>query len=329
MTKVLVTGASGFIAKHIVRQLLEEGYEVRGSIRSDKRQAEIQALFPDADIEFVKLDLTKDEGWDVALEGIDVLMHTASPFPGGEPDDPMTLITPAVEGTTRALNAAHAAGVTRVILTSSCAAIYKDSAKAPGARSTEENWTDPNGANVGAYEASKTLAERKAWELAEQHGLRLTTINPGAVWGPAMDPNYGTSLELVEQFLNGEFPAYPNINLPAVDVRDVARMHVATIDNDDTIGERFAANSGAIYLLDAAKALADAYPEKNMKVRKAPDFLIKIVGRFDKRMAQAAANLGHNADVDASKAERVMGFTYIPTTDALLASANYITAKAA
>ena len=325
MKKVLVTGASGFIAKHIVRQLLEDGYDVRGSIRSDKRQAEVQALFPDTDIEFVKLDLTKDDGWDVALDGVDVLMHTASPFPGGEPDDPMELITPAVEGTARALNAAHAAGVSRVILTSSCAAIYKDPTKAPTARSTEANWTDPNAANVSAYEASKTLAERKAWELADKLDLSLTTINPGAVWGPAMDSNYGTSLRLVEQFLSGEFPAYPDINLPAVDVRDVARMHVAAISNDDTIGERFAANSGAIYLVDAAKTLAEEYPEKNMKVRKAPDFLIKIAARFDGRMAQAAGNLGHNADVDASKAERIMGFTYIPTRDALLASAAYIT----
>ena len=132
-------------------------------------------------------------------------------------------------------------------------------------------------------------------------------------------------VELVEQMLNGEFPAYPDINLPAVDVRDVARMHVAAIDNDDTIGERFAANSGAIYLLDAASALAKAYPEKNMKLRKAPNFLIKLLARFDKRMAQAAGNLGHNADVDASKAERIMGFTYIPTEEALVASANYIT----
>ncbi len=327
MTKVLVTGASGFIAKHIVRQLLEEGYQVRGSVRSDKRQSELAALFPDADLEFVKLDLTSDEGWDVALDGVDVLMHTASPFPGGEPDDPMELIGPAVEGTKRALNAAHAAGVRRVILTSSCVAIYKDPAKPPMEQSTEENWTDPDAPGVGAYEASKTLAERAAWELADQHGLRLTTINPGAVYGPAMDPNYGTSLQLVEQILDGEFPAYPNINLPAVDVRDVAHMHVAAIDNDAAVGERFAANSGAIYLLDAAAVLAKAYPDKKLKLRKAPDFMIKVAGRFDKRMAQVVGGLGRNADVDGSKAEKVFDFTYIPTEEALLASAAYVTAN--
>ena len=104
--KVLVTGASGFIAKHIVRELLDKGYDVRGTIRSDKRKAEIEALFPDATIEFAKLDLMADEGWDDALAGVDVLMHTASPFPNGDPDDPEELIRPAVDGTLRALNAA-------------------------------------------------------------------------------------------------------------------------------------------------------------------------------------------------------------------------------
>ncbi len=325
MSKVLVTGASGFIAKHIVRELLEQGYQVRGSIRSDKREAEIQALFPDADIEYVKLDLSSDDGWDAALAGVDVLMHTASPFPGEEPDDRMELIRPAVDGTKRALNAANDAGVKRVILTSSCVAIYKDPAKPPMEQSSEANWTDPDGSGVSGYEASKTMAEKAAWDLAEQHGLQLTTINPGVVFGPAMDANYGTSLELVEQILGGDFPAYPNINVPAVDVRDVARMHVAAIGNDNTIGERFAANSGAIYLIDAARALAKAYPDKKLKLRKAPDLMLKIAGRFDKRMAQVVGSLGRNMDVDGSKAERTMGFTYIPTTEALLAAADYVT----
>lgn len=327
MTKVLVTGASGFIAKHIVRELLEKGYDVRGTIRSDKRQAEIEALFPDADIEFTKLDLMADDGWDEALTGVDVLMHTASPFPGAEPKDPQEVIRPAVDGTMRAMRAAHAAGVNRVILTSSCAAIYKDSSKPPMQQSTEANWTDPDASYTSAYEASKTLAEKAAWDYAKENGIQLTTINPGGVFGPAMDVNYGTSLELVEQFLNGDFPMVPNMNLPAVDVRDVAHMHVHAIGNDDTIGERFAANAGAITMLDAAKTLATAYPDRKIPTRQAPDFLLKIIGRFDKTVGQAVGNLGRNSDVDATKAERIMGFTYIPTRDALLASADYVLSR--
>ena len=145
MSKVLVTGASGFIAKHIVRELLEQGHAVRGTVRSQRRQAEVEALFPDASIEFAMLDLTADAGWDEALTGVDVLMHTASPFPQDEPDDPQELIRPAVDGTMRAMRAAHKAGVSRVILTSSCAAIYKDSAKPP-LQQSDPRWTDPWGA---------------------------------------------------------------------------------------------------------------------------------------------------------------------------------------
>jgi dihydroflavonol-4-reductase len=325
MSKVLVTGASGFIAKHIVRELLEQGHAVRGTVRSQRRQTEVEALFPDASIEFVTLDLTADAGWDDALTGVDVLMHTASPFPQDEPDDPQELIRPAVDGTLRAMRAAHKAGVSRVILTSSCAAIYKDSAKPPMQRSTEANWTDPDADFVSAYEASKTLAERAAWEFAEANDMQLTTINPGGVFGPAMDSNYGTSLELVERFLDAADPMYPDINLPAVDVRDVAYMHVHAIGNDETVGERFAANAGAIDMIDSAKLLAQHYPDNGIKTRKAPNWLLRIVGRFDKTVRQVVGNLGRNSDVDGSKAERVMGFTYIPSNDALLASAAYVT----
>lgn len=141
MTKVFVTGASGFIAKHILRELLEKGYEVRASLRSEKRKAEIEALFPDATLEFAYLDLDKDDGWNEAMQGCDVLMHTASPFPLSEPKDPQDLIRPAVDGTMRAMRAAQAAGIKRVILTSSCAAIYKEAGKPPMKPSDETNWT--------------------------------------------------------------------------------------------------------------------------------------------------------------------------------------------
>ena len=158
MTKVFVTGASGFIAKHILRELLENGYDVRASVRSERRKDELQGLFPDAQLEFATLDLTKDEGWQDALRGCDVLMHTASPFPAAEPNDPQELIRPAVGGTLRAMRAASDAGIRRVILTSSCAAIYKQADKPKMTPSDETNWTSPDDPAVGAYEASKTLA---------------------------------------------------------------------------------------------------------------------------------------------------------------------------
>ena len=326
--KVLVTGASGFIAKHITRELLENGYSVRGTVRSAKRQGEIEALFPDADLEFVTLDLTSDEGWDEAMAGVDVLMHTASPFPAADPKDPQELIRPAVDGTLRAVKAAQAAGVNRVILTSSCAAIYKSKGKAPEAVSTEDMWTDAEADYVSAYEASKTLAEKAAWDFVAEHPeMQLTTINPGGVFGPAMDTNFGTSLELVEQVFNGDFPMYPDMNLPIVDVRDVARMHVRAISTPESIGRRFAGNAGALHMVDFAKTLADAYPDRKISTRKAPNLLIKMMGMFMPIMKQAAHNLGRNGDVTATAAEEVFGFTYIPSKDAVLASAEFVAAK--
>ncbi len=328
MTKVLVTGASGFISKHIIRELLEHGHEVRGSVRSDRRADEVRALFPDAELEFVHLDLTSDDGWAEAMEGIDVLVHTASPFPATEPKDPQELIRPAVDGTLRALRAASDAGVDRVVLTSSCAAIYKDSAKPPAERSTEANWTDPEGPATSAYEASKTLAEKAAWDFVAEHpDMQLTSINPGAVFGPAMDTSYGTSLELTEQLLGGKFPMYPDINLPTVDVRDVARMHVRAIETPASVGNRYAANAGALRMLEMAETLAHAYPDRKIPTRKAPNLLVKALGVFVPEMKQAARNIGMNSDVDGSAAEATFGFTYIPARDALLASAEFLAAN--
>lgn len=328
MTKVLVTGSSGFIAKHIVRELLETGYQVRGTVRSETRQAEVEALFPEADLEFVTLDLTADDGWSEALDGVNVLMHTASPFPSGTPKDPQELIRPAVDGTMRALRAAEAAGVNRVILTSSCAAIYKDSAKPPAEPSTADNWTDPDAGYVTAYEASKTLAEKAAWDFVAEHpDMQLTSINPGGVFGPAMDTNYGTSLELLEQIFSGKFPMAPDMGLPIVDVRDVARMHVAAIGTPESIGKRYAANAGALKMVEVAATLAEAYPDRKIPARKAPDFLVRVMGLFVPILKQAAQNLGRNSEVDGSPAEEDLDFTYIPSRDAVLASAAFLTAQ--
>ncbi len=325
MTKVFVTGASGFIAKHILRELLEKGYQVRASIRSDGRKAEIEALFPEADIEFAYLDLNKDEGWNDAMLGCHVLMHTASPFPMGEPKDPQSLIRPAVDGTLRALKAAKAAGVKRVILTSSCAAIYKDASKPKGAPSDERNWTSPYDPSVGAYEASKTLAEKAAWDfVAENPDMVLTTINPGGVFGPSMDQNYGTSLEIVEQMMTGKLPIAPPMDLPLVDVRDVAKMHVAAIDLADAKGQRFAAASNTLRFVEIGKVLKAWDSSLKAPARELPQWMVKILGRFVPDLKPILANLGRNLAVSGNKAERTFGFKFIPAEDALIASAESV-----
>lgn len=325
MTKVFVTGASGFIAKHVVRELFEKGYEVRASVRSEKRKAELEALFPNHTMEFVFLDLEKDEGWQDAMTGCDVLMHTASPFPFSQPKDPQALIRPAVQGTERALTAAKAAGIDRVILTSSCAAIYKDAAKPAQQVSDESNWTTPDHPSVSAYEASKTLAEKAAWAFVKNNpNIALTTINPGAVFGPPMDARYGTSLELVEQLMSGKIPIAPPMDLVAVDVRDVARMHVDAITLDATKGERFAAAAGAHSIVEAANMLRAWDPSVKAPSKEAPGWLIKAMGLFSGDAKMMAQSLGRTLAVSGSKAEKTFGFTFIPVSTAIVESAKAV-----
>jgi len=325
MTKVFVTGASGFIAKHILRELLAQNYEVRASVRSDKRKSELEGLFPDAALEFATLDLTRDEGWQDALQGCDVLIHTASPFPLTEPKDPQDLIRPAVDGTLRAMRAAKDAGIGRVILTSSCAAIYKQADKPAMQPSDETNWTSPHDPSVGAYEASKTLAEKAAWDFVAEHPqIALTTINPGAVFGPPMDARFGSSLELVEQLMTGKVPMAPPMDMVAVDVRDVARMHVAAIDLEATKGERFAAVSGTHSFLELGNILKGWDASLKTPGREAPVWLLRIMGLFSKDVKGVLANVGRTLAVSGAKAERTFGFEFIPVREALIASAEAV-----
>ncbi|MCU4653276.1 aldehyde reductase [Roseibacterium sp. SDUM158016] len=325
MTKVFVTGASGFIAKHILRELMEKGYAVRASVRSDRRKEELESLFRDASLEFATLDLTRDDGWQDALKGCDVLIHTASPFPLTEPKDPQDLIRPAVDGTLRAMRAAKEAGIKRVILTSSCAAIYKQADKPKMQPSDETYWTSPDDPAVGAYEASKTLAEKAAWDFVADHSeIALTTINPGAVFGPPMDARYGSSLELVEQLMTGKVPMAPPMDMVAVDVRDVARMHVAAIDLEATKGERFAAASGTHRFLELGEFLKAWDASLKTPGREAPVWLLRIMGLFSGEVKGVLANVGRTLAVSGAKAERTFGFEFIPVKDALIASAEAV-----
>ena len=327
MTKVFLTGASGFIAKHILRELLDKGLEVRASVRSERRKGEIMALFPQANIEFAMLDLTKDEGWADALTGCDVLMHTASPFPIEEPKDPQMLIRPAVDGTLRALKAAKAAGIERVVLTSSCAAIYKQADKPAHTQSDETMWTTADAPFVGAYEASKTLAERAAWDFVAQNPqMKLTTINPGAVYGPAMDHHYGSSLEIIERMMTGKLPMVPPMNMPVVDVRDVAMMHVAAID-DQYAGERYAAVAQSPDFIEIANMLRDWDPKLKAPKRVAPVWLLKFLALFMRDMKSVAPSLGRNLAVSGAKAQEAFGFKFIPANEAVIASANSVKAR--
>jgi len=335
--KIMVTGGSGFIAKHIVLQLLQAGHTVRASVRSETRANELRQTMAehlgdakdlDSRLELTELDLNDDKGWDAALEGVDVLMHTASPFPLASPKDENDLIRPAVDGTLRALKAAKAAGVTRVVLTSSCAAIYYTVPLTTTRAVTEKDWSDPDSPVISAYSKSKTLAERAAWDfVASNPEMQLTTINPSLVAGPALDDRFGTSLGIVERALSGKDPALPALKIGVVDVRDVAKMHVAAIANKKAIGERFIASSDDLWFREVNEILKAAYPDRKITTRQAPNWMIRLFSLFDGAIRSVTPLLGKDLRASGQKARDILGVDFISGADAIRASAEYLTKR--
>ena len=336
MTTVLLTGASGYIGKHITLQLLNQGYNVRASVRNLAKSSEvINAVKPhladskdlDSRLSFVELDLEKDSGWDEALNGVDVLLHTASPFPLASPKDENDLIRPAVDGTLRALKAAKSAGITRVILTSSTAAVYGRELPTGASEYDETMWTDiTHPVGRVAYTKSKTLAEKAAWDYIKSSApeIALTTINPVLVLGAPLDKNFGSSISVVERILNGKDPMLPDLNFAIVDVRDVAKMHVDAIKVDATKGERILASSETKSFVGIAKLLKATYPKSKVKTAQAPTFLINILGIFDGTVRSILPQLGKPMKISGAKAKRLLAINFIPADVSIKESADYL-----
>ncbi len=334
---VLLTGVTGFIAKHVALKLLNAGHAVRGSLRSPKRAEEVRAALaahltdPAAmdRLGFVTLDLTRDDGWDDAARGCTVIIHTASPFPISQPKDADDLIRPAVDGTLRALRAAKAAGIGRVILTSSSVAIVNGVLPAGRDEYTEADWSDVDAASATPYVRSKTLAERAAWDFVKGDGagIALTVINPGFVVGPPLDDEFGSSVGVVRRVMAGKDPASPRIGFPMVDVRDVAEMHVRAMDRPATAGGRYPAVSGAMWFPDMAKVLKAAYPARRIATRVAPRILLRVLALFDGEIRAILPILGKIERVSNAAARRDMAMTFIPAEDAVRAAAAYLVSR--
>jgi len=336
MAKVLLTGASGYIGKHITLQLLTQGYEVRASVRNKAKADEVRAAMSahlpegfklDKKLSFVELDLESDKGWPKALEGMDVLIHSASPFPIASPKDENDLVRPAVEGTLRALKAAHKAGVKRVILTSSVAAIYGSDLPAGKTEFDETMWSDPNHP-IGkiAYNKSKTLAEKAAWDYiqSEAKEIQLTTINPVLVAGAPLDKNFGASVSVVERLMNGKDPVLPDMSFGIVDVKDVAKMHVLVIKNKAAYGQRFIANAGSRTFIQMAKALKAAFPTRKIPTGQAPTLLIRFLALFDGEIKAVLPGLGKHINPSSKKAETVLGISFIPVETSLIETGKFL-----
>ncbi len=328
---VLVTGGSGFVAGHCIRQLLDAGYRVRTTVRSLAREPQVRATLksagadPGAALGFAAADLTSDAGWPEAVAGCDYVLHVASPFPLAVPKDENELIVPAREGALRVLRAARGAGVKRVVLTSSFAAVgYGTTMK--GAAFTESDWTDVAGPGVSPYVKSKTLAERAAWDFMAREGgdMELAVVNPVGIFGPVLGSDFATSIEIVKRMMDGALPGLPNLVFGVVDVRDVADLHLRAMTHPEAAGERFLAVAGDFVSLQTiARTLKSRLGDAARRVptRALPDWLLRIVALFDSSVGQIVPELGKVKNATSDKARRVLGWAPRSNDEAIVATA--------
>jgi nucleoside-diphosphate-sugar epimerase len=328
---VLVTGGSGFLGAHCIIKCLRAGYRVRTTIRSLKREEDVRKMLKEGEapnlesLTFFVADLTKDEGWKEAIKECTYILHVASPFPPGAPKDENDLIIPARDGSLRVLRAARDAGIKRVVLTSSLAAIgygHGDDEQPY----TEEIWTNPEGPGVNSYIRSKALAERAAWDFIEKEGgsLELSVINPGGIYGPVLGPDYAVSVELVERMLNGALPGCPQLNFGVVDVRDVADLHLLAMTKPEAKGERFICISPpSMTVLEMSLALRERLGDvaKRSPTRVLPNFLLKMIAWFDPTVALIIPELGKYMVMTNEKAKRLLSWEPRSNVDALVATA--------
>lgn len=323
--QVLVTGASGFIAKHCIAELIGHGYRVVGTLRRPQAADEVRAAVatrvdPADRLSFVEAELLSDRGWADAVRGCRYVLHTASPYPARSPRNPDEVVRPAREGTLRVLTAARAAGVKRVVVTSSCAAIA-------GARHDkidfdESDWAAAEAPRIRPYDRSKVLAERAAWDFVHQNpGMELAVINPAQVFGPPLDRHIETSGDILLSQLNGSLPRLARFGLPVADVRDVAAAHVAAMESPKAAGERFIVADAFLTVFDMAKILKRAFPQYARRLPRGeiPDRLARLLRPFVPALKTIGDDLGRVWRVSHAKVERVLGIRPRPAEEAIIA----------
>jgi dihydroflavonol-4-reductase len=302
---LLITGSTGFVGKHVVKRALSEGHHVRASLRTKDRAEELRSAVGDGSLDIVELDLMGDAGWMDAMQGIDGLLHTASPVPIGTPKTPDDVIGPAVDGTRRAIEAAAAAGVPRVVVTSSLAAIV-GCKRSQGHIYGPDDWTDPDADGVGTYARSKTQAERLARDIAATTpGMSLTTINPGFVFGAPLDGHWASSLVLIDRLLKGKDPLLPRLSFPSVSIHDVAEAHIRALNAPD--GTRVVAAVRTLWLKDVATLVRNAAPGAKTARLGAPDWLVRVLARFDPTLQSVVKDLGRFTQTDCETLATLLG----------------------
>lgn len=331
--RVLVTGASGYIAGFVIRQLVAEGWAVRGTVRNPAKADAVRAalgLSP-AQLELVAADLDADAGWADAVAGCTYVQHIASPIPAGAPRNDDELVRPARDGALRVLAAARNAGVRRVVMTSSTAAICYGMNGNSGTF-TEADWTDPTHPDTYPYVRSKVIAERAARDFIATEGgaMEFVTINPGAVIGPVLSNDFSPSLEIVAKLMNGALPGLPRFGFPLVDVRDIADAHLKamTLDLQGKPTERFLCAGPFYWMKDIAAVLRDRLGDRARRVpaRGLPDLLLRGVGLFDKEVGMVLPELGRARHCDIRHARDVLGWTPRDTDQSIVDTAESLVA---
>ena len=316
-TTVLVTGSSGFIGSHCVRELLARGYRVRGTMRSLEREPRLRAALSKhvdtSRFELVEANLMEDAGWPEAMKGCRFVLHVASPVPSKPPKHEDELIVPARDGTLRVLRAAAKAGVERVVLTSSIAAVAEGHPRDPTRVFTEEDWSNLEG-EVSAYDKSKTLAERAAWDFVRNlpidRPMELSVINPGLVLGPLLEADYSVSVEAIRKLMRKEYPGVPRLGWPTVDVRDVADAHIAAMTAPEAAGKRFCCCVDFVWMKEMAEILNRNFGSEGytLPTRTLPSFAVRLAGLFDKVTAVVVPRLGLELRVSNERIKRVLGW---------------------
>jgi len=323
---VLVSGGSGYVGARCVISLLQRGYNVRTTVRDLRREPEVRTMVakevdPSDRLSVSAANLESDEGWDAAAEGVQYVLHVASPVLVQPPKDPEDLIRPARDGAARVVRAAIKAGAERVVMTSSVAAASRG-VRAPDCESDETVWTDPDEPTVDAYSRSKTIAERTAWEIirAEGGATTLAVINPSMILGPVLGRDFSDSVQLVQRLLSGKMPGVPRLGFNIVDVRDLADLHMRAMTDPTAAGERFIGAGEFAWMADIAAILrarlgAEAAKVPTMKV---PDFLLRVVGLFDRDLGAMNGYLGRKYTYSSAKARSVLRWKPRPLEDTIV-----------